>query len=67
MAERKTNGFGCQKYFLFSLDELFFFFFFLIFQKPNRISRKVYRQNFKDKVYLQRDFDESLFHRDEYE
>jgi len=83
------------------------FSFFLIFQKPNRISRKVYRQNFKDKVYLHRifvyflnhllnmiiqltkffhlktgvstrvlaieahktmrDFDESLFHRDEYE
>ena len=28
MAERKTNGFGCQKYFIFSLDELFCIFFF---------------------------------------
>ena len=37
MAERKTNGFGCQK--------LFYFLFFFIFQRPSKISEKVYRQS----------------------
>ena len=36
MAERKTNGFGCQK---------LFYFLFFIFQRPSKISEKVYRQS----------------------